>query len=155
VGIFILNSKNKAKSFLEFIGKVFSDQNTEYCLRNCLAMWLRPRFMQFHATSCLVNNERVLLFIGSHILLRLKHIKRGSSYLPARPKSNSCYYSVNSGACLYCSLNSFCFFWKQWRHASTVRWIGFFFKISVVNWFHLHCSLECEQQLFLFFFKLV
>jgi len=78
-------------------------------LRNCLAMWLRPPFMLFHATSCLVNNKRVLLFVGSHMLLRLKCMKRGSNYelLPARPKSNSCYCSVNSGACLHCSPNIF------------------------------------------------
>ena len=91
-------------------------------VRNRLATWLRPRFVRFHATSCLVNNKRVLLFVGSHMLLRLERMKRGSSYelLSARPKSNSCYCSENSGACLHCSLNSF-FFLKtgeQWRHAS-------------------------------------
>jgi hypothetical protein len=45
----------------------------------------------------------------------------------------------------------------QWtvEHASTVRWIGFLKKISVVNWFYSHCSREREQQFFLFFFKLV
>jgi len=51
-----------------------------------LAMLLRPRFVRFHATSCLVNNKHVFLIAGSHMLLRLKRMKRGSSYelLPAR-----------------------------------------------------------------------
>jgi hypothetical protein len=31
-GIFILNSKNKAKSLLKFLGKVLSDHNAEHCL---------------------------------------------------------------------------------------------------------------------------
>jgi hypothetical protein len=106
-------------------GRLFTQQVSKI-FRNRLATWLRPRFVRFHATSCLVNNKRVLLFAGSHMLLRLERMKRGSSYelLPARPKSNSCYCSVNSGACLHCSLNSFFFFLKtdeQWRHASTVR----------------------------------
>jgi len=81
-------------------------------LRNRLATWLCPRFVRFHATSWLVNNKHVLLFAGSRMLLHLKRKKRGSSYelLPARPKSNSCHCSVNSGACLHCSMSSFFFF---------------------------------------------
>ena len=61
--------------------------------------------------------------------------------------------SVNTGACLHCSPNSF-FFLKQWRHASTVQWtcLFFFFLTSVVNWFYSHCSSERKQQ---FFLKLV
>jgi len=102
---FVLNKK------LIQINK-YNKCNQVHILRTCLSTWWRPRFVRFHATSCLVNNKRVLLFTGSHMLLRLKRIKRGSSYelLPAWPKSNSCYCSVNSGACLQCSLNSFFFF---------------------------------------------
>jgi len=103
-------------------------------LRNRLATWLRLRFVRFHATSCLVNNKRVLLFAGSHMLLRLKCKKRGSSYelLPAWPKSNSCYCSMNSRACLHCALNSFFLFLKTVEAC-------------------LHCSVNVNTNFFLFF----
>jgi hypothetical protein len=92
-----------------------------------LATWWRPRFLRFEATSCLVTHERELLFNGSHVLQRLKREKMRSSSCLLSARWNDATV-VNSGAWLHCSLNIF--FFKQWRHAFTVQWTGFFFFLT-------------------------